>query len=358
MTYARTGMVSGIALACALGSAASAQEFRFTMAIIAGENSVYNEDIARPFADLVSQMTNGRVEIEILPAGTVGSVLRLHEAVQDGLVDMAQTTPLFLGVSDPVNAIVAAFPTGLGVDSYLPWLYYAGGEELWREHRRERMGLEAVVTGLGPSELFAHSNVPVRNAEDMQGLRFRALGNWAAIMSEYYDVSPTVVAGSEIYGMLERGGIDLAEYSTPNENLKVGFHEVAEYIIYPGFHAPAWAFETVMLPETWESMPEDIRASIELAAELTTYRSLNKMITDDLGAMAEYAQMGNEIIRLDDAFMEDAREKSREWARREAEAASDGDYDLPMRLVDSVFGFQDHWRANSYYLVTDTQDRP
>lgn len=354
MTRKTTGMISGIALACAMGTAASAQDFRFSMAIIAGENSVYYEDIARPFADLVAQMTDGRVEIDILTAGTVGSVLRLHEAVQDGLVDMAQTTPIFLGTADPVDAIIASFPTGLGVDSYLPWLYFAGGEELWREHRRERMGLEALVTGLGPSELFAHSNVPVRNADDLQGLRFRALGNWAAILQEFYGVSPTVVAGSEIYGMLERGGLDLAEFSTPNENLKVGFHEVARYIVYPGFHAPAWAFETVMLPETWEALPEDIQAQMELAAELVTYRSLGRMMVDDLDAMAEFESMGNEIIRLDEEFVHGAREKSREWARREAERASDGDYDLPLRLVDSVFSFQDHWRAHSYYMVTDT----
>ena len=347
-------MISGMALASALATAATAQEHRFSMAIIAGENSVYYQDLAKPFADLVAQLTDGRVQIDILTAGTVGSVLRLHEAVQDGLVDMAQTTPIFRGVADPVDAIVASFPTGLGVDSYLPWLYQAGGEELWREHRRERMGLEALVTGLGPTELFAHSNTPVRNAEDLQGLRFRALGNWGAILSEFYGVTPTVVAGSEIYGMLERGGLDLAEFSTPNENFKVGLQEVARYIVYPGIHAPAWAFETVMLPETWASLPPDIQTQMEMAAELVTYRSLGRMIVDDLNAMAAFAQSGNELVRLDDAFMEDARVKSREWARREAAKASSGDYDLPLRLVESVFTFQDHWRAHSHYLVTDT----
>jgi hypothetical protein len=34
------------------------------------------------------------------------------------------------------------------------------------------------------------------------------------------------------------------------------------------------------------------------------------------------------------------------------EAAANGD-DLPMRLAESVFTFQDQWRANSKYLVID-----
>ncbi|WP_299439851.1 TRAP transporter substrate-binding protein DctP [uncultured Rhodospira sp.] len=335
------------------GAKAHAADYEFRMAIIASENSIYYSDIAKPFVDLVADMTDGRVEIDILPAGTVGSVLKLHDAVSDGLIDMAQTSPILLGTSDLVNAMVASFPTGLGVDSYLPWLYHAGGLELWQEHRREKMGMHALVTGLGPSEFFAHANEPIRTAADLKGKKFRTLGNWAAIIEEPYDVSPTVVAGSEIYGMLEKGGIDMAEYSIPSENAKIGFHEVAKYIIYPGIQAPSWAFETVMLAETWDSLPEDIQLKMELAAELTTYRSLQNMIVRDLDAMEELQAGGNEFVRLDDAFIQDAQETSRAWAMRKAEEAEANGDDLPMRLAKSVFDFQDYWRANSTYLVMD-----
>jgi TRAP-type mannitol/chloroaromatic compound transport system substrate-binding protein len=353
--------VASVAVAGAVGfgawvGQADAAEYDLRMAIISSENSIYYQDMAKPFADLVSQLTDGRVEIEILPAGTIGSVLKLHDAVSDGLIDMAQTTPIFLGTSDLVNAMVASFPTGLGVDSYLPWLYEAGGLELWQEHRREQMGMHALVSALGPSEFFAHANEPIRNAADLEGKKFRTLGNWAAIVEENYGVSPTVVAGSEIYGMLEKGGIDMAEYSIPSENQKIGFQEVAKYIIYPGIQAPAWAFETVMLTETWESLPEDIRAKMELAAELNTHRSLQAMIARDLKAMEDLQAGGNEFVRLDDAFMADAQEKSRAWAMKLAEEAAAEGNDLPMRLAKSVFDFQDYWRANGRYLVMDHRE--
>ena len=355
---AKKALIGGVAVAAALGSTtASAQEYELRMAIIASKNSIYYEDLARPFADLVNEMTGGKVEIQIVPAGTVGSVLKLHSAVEDGLVDMAQTTPIFLGTEDPVNAMVASFPTGLGVDSYLPWLYHGGGRELWQEHRREQMGMHALVTGLGPSEFFAHSKKAIRNAEDLKGTKFRALGNWAAIMKDNYEVSPTVVAGSEIYGLLEKGGIGLAEYSIPSENQKLGLHEVAEYIIYPGVHAPAWAFETVMMTDTWEQLPKDIQEKMTLAAELTTHRSLDKMIVRDLKAVDELQQGNNEFVRLEDSFIKTARADSRAWAMEQAREAEKNGYDLPMELAKSIFAFQDHWRENSKYLVMDHQER-
>lgn len=350
----RAGLLAGVvAVATLSGGAVKAAEFEFRMGIISSENSIYYEDMAKPFADLVKQMTDGRVEIRIMPAGTVGSVLKLHEAVQDGLLDMAQTTPIFLGTADLVNAMVASFPTGLGMDSYLPWLYQAGGLELWQEHRKTKMGMHALVSALGPSEFFAHSKTPIRTAEDMKGKKFRTLGNWAAITRDGFGTVPTVVAGSEIYGMLEKGGIDMAEYSIPSENQKIGLHEIAKYIVYPGIQAPAWAFETVMLTETWQKLPKDIQEKMALASELNTFRSMNAMIRRDLVAMAELQAGGNEFVKLDDAFVAQAQEKSREWALNLAkEQAAKGD-DLPMRLAKSVFEFQDNWRKNSKYFVVD-----
>ncbi len=329
-------------------SAASAAEFEFRMAIISSENSIYYTEMAQPFVEMVGQLTDGRVAIEILPAGTVGSVLKLHEAVEDGLIDMAQTTPIFLGTSDVTNAMIASFPTGLGVDSYTAWLYNGGGLELWQEHRREKMGMHALVTALGPSEWFAHASAPITTGADLEGKRFRTLGNWAAITEANYGVAPTVVAGSEIYGMLEKGGLDMAEYSIPSENAKIGFHEIAEFIVYPGIQAPAWAFETVMLSDTWDGLPDDLKIKMELAAELTLHRSLSGMIMADLEAIDGLRGGGNKFVRLDPAFIEDARAKSRAWA---LEAAADDE--LALRVANSIFEFQDYWRANSGYLVYD-----
>lgn len=209
----RKAALLGVAIAATmLGiGGASAQQYKWRMATIDTETGVYFVNIAKPFAAWVDKLTSGRMKIDPLPAGTVGNIFKLHEAVEDGLVEMANWPPVLLGTADPTNAMIATFPTGLGADSFLAWLYVGGGADLWVQHRRETMKMHAFVLGSGPSEWFAHSHVPIRTVDDLEGVKFRTLGNWAAIIRDRFGAAPTTVPGAEIYGMLEKKGIDAAE---------------------------------------------------------------------------------------------------------------------------------------------------
>jgi len=346
---------TAVALALTTGSVFG-QEIKLRMATIDRETGTYWNNIAAPFAELVGQLTNGRVEIEPLPAGSVGNIFKLYDAVSDGLVDMANVPPAFLGTKDPTNAMILAFPTGLGVDSFIPWLYLGGGENLLVQHRRETMNMFTMVTGSGPSELFAHSHVPIRTVADLKGKKYRTLGNWAAIVREKFGAVPTTVPGSEIYGMLEKKGLDLAEYSMPSENLARGYNEIAKYIIYPGIHASAWAFETVMTLENWAKLPPEVQRAMKIAARLVTYESMNKIVNADLDAMVKLQAGKNEWIKLDEKFKKDAQKGAREWAMEvSAKAKAEGN-PWPEKVAKSIFAWQDRWQANSRYLVMDFRD--
>ena len=363
MTAYRMIGATTLALGLAAGptaDTAGAAEYEFRMATIDTETGVYYTNIARPFADLVSQLTGGRVEIDPLPAGTVGNIFKLHEALDDGLVDMVNWPPSFLGTADPTNAMILAVPTGLGVDSFHAWLYQGGGEELLTQHRAATMGNFSIVLGSGPSEWFAHSHKSVSTVEDLAGAKYRTLGNWAAVVETAFGASPTTVPGAEVYSMLEKKGIDMAEYSMPSENWAKGYHEVAPYIIYPGIHGPAWGFELTMKQETWDELPEDIQLAIRVAAKLTTYESMQKIINADLDAVAQVdqrvAEGKNQMIRLSDEFQAKAREASRQWAADAAAEAAKTGNEWPEKVAKSIFEFQDRWIANSKYLVVDHTD--
>lgn len=346
--------VATLTLSLAATAEAIAQQYKWRMATIDTETGVYFTNIAKPFAEWVRQLTNGRMVIDPLPAGTVGNIFKLHEAVEDGLVDMANWPPVFLGTADPTNAMIATFPTGLGVDSFLAWLYVGGGRELWVEHRRETMRMHALVLGSGPSEWFAHSHVPIRTTEDLKGVKFRTLGNWAAVIRDRFGAAPTTVPGAEIYGMLEKKGIDAAEYSMPSENFAKGYHEIARYVIYPGIHAPAWAFEGLIKLDSWQKLPADVQVAMEAAARIVTHESMLKIINADLDAVAKLLGGGrNEIIRLSDEFQAQAREGARAWAMEAAAKAKAAGNPWPEKVASSIFAFQDRWIANSKYLVVD-----
>jgi TRAP-type mannitol/chloroaromatic compound transport system substrate-binding protein len=354
-------MIGAAALALALAAGnAGAAEYEFRMATIDTETGTYYTNIDKPFVDLVNQLTGGRVVIDPLPAGTVGNIFKLHEALNDGLVDMVNWPTSFLGTADPTNAMVLGVPTGLGVDSFHAWLYQGGGEELLTQHRAETMGNFSIVLGSGPSEWFAHSHIPVRTVEDLQGAKFRTLGNWAAVVETAFGAAPTTVPGAEVYSMLEKKGIDMAEYSMPSENWAKGYHEVAPYVIYPGIHAPAWAFELMMKQETWDELPDDIKLAIRTAAKLVTYESMDRIINADLDAVAKITERAaegkNELIELSPEFQQKSREAAREWAENAAAEAAKSGNDWPQKVADSIFVFQDRWIANSKYLVVDHAD--
>ena len=350
--------VAATVLTLTTGSAGSlAADYEWRMATIDRETGIYWKTIVAPYAELVDKLTNGRMKITPLPAGTVGNIFKLHEAVEDGLVEMANWPPIFLGTADPTNAMIASFPTGLGTDSFHAWLYHGGGQELWVQHRQDTMGMHAIIVGSGPSEWFAHSHVPIRTTADLKGLKYRTLGNWAAVVKEKFGAAPTTVPGSEIYGMLEKRGIDLAEYSMPGENFARGYHEIAKYLIYPGIHAPAWAFEVLINLDNWNALPDDIKTAMEIAGRVVTHDSFLAIINDDLDAIQKLQAAGrNEFIRLSPEFIDESRAAARDWASTAAAEAGANGNEWPQRVFDSLISFQDRWRAGSKYLVVDHQD--
>jgi len=350
-----TAIVAGFVACSAAG--ASAQQYTFRMATIAPKTAVYNTDISQPFADYVAALTDGKVKIEVVEGGVLAPIFKIHEAVQTGIADLAVGPASFLGGKDPTNFIIGSFPTGPGVDSLVPWLYFGGGEEMLTKLRRENMGLHAIVLGSGPSEFFAHSHKPIRTVEDLKGMKFRTLGNWAAILKDGFGASPVVVPGPELYSMLEKKAIDAMEYSMPSENKALGYQDIAKYIIMPGIHAGAWTFELVMKADRWDALPADIRAKIETAAKIVTYQSMQTIIVKDFAALEELRKGKNEFIVLDDTFKMKAREAARKWAAEAAAKAKAEGNPWPERVANSMFAFQDRWQRNSSYMVVDHKDQ-
>ncbi len=350
MRWTMAALAAGVVLAA---QAATAQQHSLRMATIAPKTAVYNTDISNPLADYAARLSDGKVKIEVVEGGVLAPIFKIFEAVQDGRADLAIGPASFLGGKDPTNFIIGSFPTGPGVDSLVPWLYYGGGQQMLTQHRRETMDLHSIVCGSGPSELFAHSHKAIRTVEDLKGMKFRTLGNWAAIIKDHFGAAPVVVPGSELYSMLEKKGIDAMEYSMPSENRALGFQEIARYIVMPGIHAGAWTFELVMKKDKWDALPADVRTKIELACRLTTYDSMNTIILKDFAALEELKKGKNEFIVLDDTFKAKAREAARKWATdAAAKAKAEGNL-WPEKVATSMFAFQDRWQKYSSYLVVD-----
>ncbi|WP_051423789.1 TRAP transporter substrate-binding protein DctP [Bordetella petrii] len=327
----------------------NAQEFKWRMATTAPEASANYTVYALKFVKYAEQLTGGRVKIQPFPSGVLAPPFGVHDAVMNGVADLGQTVPAYIVNTDPANIVLSGQPGGMAPEAYFHWLYYGGGKELWEEFRREEMGLQPLIAGLGTAEIFAHSHRPIREKADMVGLKFRTIGSWANIL-QGFGAAPVVVPGHEVYTMLERKAIDAAEWSTPSGNLKAGLEKIAKYIVVPGVHSPSYAFEVIMKKEKWDGLPPDIRQQLQLAAQLTSFDTYMEWGVADLDAMARLLDGRNEVVYLSDQFVQEIKQAGREWVSERVPAQQAKGNPWIKRISDSYFSFQDKWEATSRAL--------
>lgn len=335
-------------VACLLGSstlASVAQEYNWRMATIApSETSVFFRLFALPLAENIEELTNGRIQVTPYPAGVLAPAFEVYDAVRDGRADVGNSFPGYLVNSNPANSLFSSHPGGMGVDSFLTWLYGADGQQLWRDFRREEMGLYSAVAGAAPGDVHMHSQKPVRTVEDLQGLRMRITGAASEILT-MLGGAPVTVPGGEVYTMLERGAIDATEWSGPAENMLMGLHEIAPYVVIPGIHQPSVAFEFVMDGAAFDKLPDDLKILVEAACKLTTLEAYQAWAREDMIAMTKLKDSNVEIIQLDKAYLDAWREAGRQWTEEKG-----GDNAWVQRISKSYYTFLNEWEASMDYL--------
>src|SRR3546814_8505288 len=102
-------------------------------------------------------MTSGRVEIQPFGAGVIVPALKVFDAVENGVVEAGHSTSSYLVNQNPVNAIFAGFPGGMGPDAYKAWLYEGGGKKLLEE-LPAKQGLKTMIVGIGSPEKIGRAH--------------------------------------------------------------------------------------------------------------------------------------------------------------------------------------------------------
>ena len=349
--------MKGLALAGAISlmaAGAMAQDVTWRVPTSVPEGSPFYVNFLQRFASNVTLLTDGKVEVQPFGAGILVPALQVYDGVLDGIVDAGHSSPSYLVNKDPINAIFAGFPGGMGPEAYTTWIYEGGGKEKL-EAIRAAEGMKSLVVGIGSSEIMAHSNIPIRSAADLKGLKYRTSGPWAEVMRDYFGAVPTVVPPGEIYTLLERKGVDAIEWAPPSANLPEGFHEAAPYIIIPGVHQPTFLWEVVMKQETWDKLDEALKPKIEAAAELTTLQSLMNFYDKDMVAMETYRASKAEVITLEPAFVKELSEAGVDWIKKAAAAQKDAGKPEMSAILDDYLAYEARWTAESGYLIRNTQ---
>jgi len=323
------------------------QKTTITLTTTVPEGSLLYTAMSVPFAEAVKSMCGDQVEVKPFGAGVLAKFSEAHMAVSDGRAVAAHTTPIWLVNQDPANALLGSLPGGLGSEAMLVWLYKEGGKDMWVKFRREKMGLHPIIAGMGTTEIFAHSHKPIRTKVDIQGVKFRTAGAWADILKGF-GATPVIVGGAEVFPMLERRGIDAAEWLNPSGNHTAGLGKAAKYVIVPGMHSPSWPYEIVFKADFFDKLPKPVQACFEKAGELVTLQSYLTFGGLDLKAMEQLREK-NEVVELDPAFVTEVKQSGRKWMNEKAAEEAKKGNNWGKDIAASYFAFQDRWDKNSDY---------
>ena len=272
------------------------------------------------FAAMVKEMSNGRLIIHVHGANTIVPALGVFDAVSSGSVEMGHSGAYYWKGKIPASVFFTSVPFGMNAQEYNGWLEYGGGLELWREIY-EPYNLIPFAGGNTGVQMGGWFNVEINSIEDIKGLKMRIPGLGGEVFTRAGGTAVNI-PGAELYNALQTGVIDATEWVGPYNDLAIGFHQIAEYYYYPGWHEPAPSLEFMVNKDAYSSLLLDLQKIIEVAARAVNQDMLDEYQARNSSALLELKEQYQVDIR---AFPEDVMATFRENAIAiyEEQAAND-----------------------------------
>lgn len=259
------------------------------------------------FVKKVSDLTDGKFQIQLYSAGQLVPANQAFDAVRGGAFQMMKTFDGYEAGKIPGLAFTSTIPFGFTeADQYEAWFYELGGLELAREAYAPAGLFYIAPTVYGPEPI--HSKVPIKTMDDLKGKKGRFVGLASTVMG-HLGVSVTPMATAEVYAGLDKGVIDIADRGDLSANLEAGLGEVAKYIVMPGPHQPTTATSYVANQAAYDQLPPSFKAALATVARDTSAALRQHILVSDGKALEEFSKQGVEISSLDPADVTAARKE-------------------------------------------------
>ena len=292
MTRFRT-LVAAAAVAASAG-AAKAQEFTLTISSWAPPTHGINATQWPGFIEMMEEATDGRVTAEV-KQGLAPPPAQM-DLVLDGAADMAL---IFHGYQPGrfVTTKLIELPGYEGSAEAASVAYW----RVWEEHlseAREHRGVKVIALHThGPAHLY--SGEKVTELSQIDGMKLRVPGGVGGDVGEALGAVGIQVPAPKVYETLASKAAD--GVVMPFESRK-GFrlYEVAPYAYEMPGGLYRGSFAYIMNLDTWEGLPEDVRAALE---ENVFGEPASRMLgaawdaMDAEGREITLATEGNEIVQ-------------------------------------------------------------
>ncbi|BAZ92505.1 TRAP-type mannitol/chloroaromatic compound transporter, periplasmic component [Thiohalobacter thiocyanaticus] len=238
---------------------------------------------ANHLARLITEMSDGRLQVKVYGAGELVPAFEIFDAVSRGTAEMGHGAAYYWKGKSQAAQFFSAVPFGLTAQEMNGWLYHGGGMQLWQEIYAE-FGLVPTAAGNTGVQMAGWFNKEINRVEDLEGLKMRIPGLGGEVLQRAGG-TPVSLPGGEIFTSLQSGNIDATEWVGPYNDLAFGLHKAAKYYYYPGWHEPGTTLESFINKAAFEALPKDLQQIVTNACRVANQDML-----------AEYTARNNDAL--------------------------------------------------------------
>lgn len=290
---AKAVALATVALAVA-GPASAAKTLQF--AHVYEIATPYHQAILKA-AEELEERTEGRYEMKVFPASSLGKETAINEGLSLGTVDV-----IYTGVGFAANAY--------GPISISDYPFTLRGQKHWEAYRDSDLfgELSEGYKGATGNEIVAltyygarhvTSNKPVLTPADMDNLKIRVPNAPSYLLfPEATGANPTPMAFSEVYLALQQGVVDAQENPLPTIQFKK-FYEVQSNINLTGHITNSLI--TVVAGSTLAGMDEADQQILKDVLKNAALDATQQIVTAEGELAAWFREQGNTVNEVDRA---------------------------------------------------------
>lgn len=256
--------------------------------------------LAQEWAKAVNKRTGGKVKVTVYPGSTIMPVAQTYDGITKGIADIGYGILTYHRGRFPLTEVID-LPLGYKTGYYATKLV----NEYYKKFKPKEFDDVKVMflDAHGPG--FIHTRKAVAKLEDLKGMKIRASGLSAKVVSAL-GASPVSLPVTEAYDALSKG---VAEGITlPDEGIMTwSLGEVVKYHVRHWGSSYTSAFYTVMNKQKWNSLPKDVQQAIE---------SVNEEWIEKAGLMWQKRDetMREALKKRGNKFVELSKEEDARWA--------------------------------------------
>ena len=251
----------------------------------------------------IKKRTNGKYEITVFPASTLGKEADINQGLTLGTVDIVLTGASFAGRSYTPLAI-----------TYFPFIFRDAEHQLkfatsdvFKELAKgydEKTGNHITALNYyGARHVTSSANRPVSKPEDMKGLKIRVPDAPAYLaFPRALGANATPIAFAEVYLALQNGTVDAQENPLPTIEAKK-FYEVQKNISLTGHIVDSLL--TIVSGNLWSRLSADEKKIFTEVMQEAAEKTGREIIASEARLVEEFKKRGNNVITVDkNAFRE------------------------------------------------------